>query len=256
MIDYKSFSNTGVKLLRDCGIEVSREEEIEMFRAYKTESDQATKECLRDKIVRCYLRFVIYVAKGYSNYKSDLDDLICEGNIGLLNAIEKFDHDAGKKFITYAVWYINQRILKFLSADALIYIPNEVNSKYLKESKMEDFNPTDTMLDIHMTKNNISLDAPIESDDGHQTIGDLIPDSEHDSDTEEHNRYMVGEFMSTLNESDNELISMIFGINQEPISELDLAKKRDITKEGVRLAKIAALKKLKTASVRMNLKNM
>ena len=89
---------------------LSHEEEIEL--ALKA---QAGDKYAKDKIVNSNLRFVVKVAKKYQNHGLELTDLISEGNIGLLNAIEKFDVSKGYHFISYAVWWINQSILKAIS---------------------------------------------------------------------------------------------------------------------------------------------
>jgi len=86
---------------------LSREEENDLALKAKN-GDKAAK----DKIVSANLRFVVNVAKKYQNHGLDLVDLISEGNIGLLTAIEKFDVDKGYHFISYAVWWIRQSILK------------------------------------------------------------------------------------------------------------------------------------------------
>ena len=86
---------------------LSREEEDKYARA-AAKGDRLAKE----KLIRANLRFVVNVAKKYQNQGLPLPDLISEGNIGLMNAIEKFDVDRGYHFISYAVWWIKQAILK------------------------------------------------------------------------------------------------------------------------------------------------
>ena len=86
---------------------LSREEEIELAQK-AAQGDEAAK----NKIVNANLRFVVNVAKKYQNHGLDLLDLISEGNIGLLTAIERFDVSKGYHFISYAVWWIRQAILK------------------------------------------------------------------------------------------------------------------------------------------------
>ena len=89
---------------------LTREEEIELCEKAK-KGDKAAK----DKIIKANLRFVVKVAKKYQNHGLDLTDLISEGNIGLITAIEKFEPERGYHFISYAVWWINQSILKAVS---------------------------------------------------------------------------------------------------------------------------------------------
>jgi RNA polymerase primary sigma factor len=86
---------------------LTREEEITLSQKAKN-GDKAAK----DKIVTANLRFVVNIAKKYQNHGLDLTDLISEGNIGILTAIEKFEPSKGYHFISYAVWWIRQSILK------------------------------------------------------------------------------------------------------------------------------------------------
>ena len=86
---------------------ISHEEEVEL-----AQKAQAGDKAAKDKLVNSNLRFVVNVAKKYQNHGLDLTDLISEGNLGLLNAVEKFDASKGYHFISYAVWWIRQSILK------------------------------------------------------------------------------------------------------------------------------------------------
>ena len=89
---------------------LTREEEVELCEKAK-KGDKAAK----DKIIKANLRFVVKVAKKYQNHGLELTDLISEGNIGLMTAIDKFEPERGYHFISYAVWWINQSILKAVS---------------------------------------------------------------------------------------------------------------------------------------------
>ncbi|MBQ9239158.1 MAG: sigma-70 family RNA polymerase sigma factor, partial [Treponema sp.] len=86
---------------------LTREEEIEL-----AQKAQAGDKFAKDKIVRANLRFVVTVAKKYQNHGLDLLDLVSEGNIGLMTAVDRFDVSKGYRFISYAVWWIRQAILK------------------------------------------------------------------------------------------------------------------------------------------------
>ena len=86
---------------------ISHEEEIDLAK-----KAQAGDKAAKNKLVNANLRFVVNVAKKYQNHGLDLTDLISEGNIGLLTAVEKFDVSKGYHFISYAVWWIRQSILK------------------------------------------------------------------------------------------------------------------------------------------------
>lgn len=115
---------------------LSAEEEVELFRRYREENSREARE----KIINSNLRLVLTIAKQHSRSTIGLNDLIEEGNIGLITAVEKFDPTIGVRFGSYACWYIKENILKFIKTDGTIqkgvYISDtqskikEVNDKY------------------------------------------------------------------------------------------------------------------------------
>lgn len=115
---------------------LSEEEEIELFRRYREEKSEKARE----KIINSNLRLVLTIAKQLSRSTIGLNDLIEEGNIGLITAVEKFDPTIGVRFSSYACWYIKESILKFAKTDGTIqkgvYISDtqskikEINNKY------------------------------------------------------------------------------------------------------------------------------
>ena len=116
------FEKSAIELyLKDIDKEslLSREEEVKLLRRIKTRNDKNSK----DKLIRGNLRFVVNVAKKYQNLGLPLIDLINEGNLGLITAVKRFNPESGYHFISYAVWWIRQSILKALAEKYIEPIP-------------------------------------------------------------------------------------------------------------------------------------
>lgn len=179
--------------------EISREqpltpaEEIELAIRVKNADPEAL-----DKFLRANLRFVVSVAKKYQNHGLSLEDLINEGNIGLIKAAKRYDETRGFKFISYAVWWIRQTILQAISEYArLVRLPLNVVGNINKISKAKadferDFErePTEEEIEEILRNENIdldlarqlrekplSIDSPITRDNS-STLQDIIPGQE------------------------------------------------------------------------------
>ncbi|MCK4234286.1 RNA polymerase sigma factor RpoD/SigA, partial [candidate division WOR-3 bacterium] len=161
---------------------ISREEEIELAKKIKKGSKKSI-----EKLVESNLRFVVSIAKMYQDYSVPIMDLINEGNIGLLTAAKKFDEKKGVRFISYAVWWIKQAILKTIAEQTrIVRLPLNQKQKIKNISKMREklkhkgggIEPTEEEIAkalslkteevkraISMAKQDISLDAPIKSTD-------------------------------------------------------------------------------------------
>ncbi|MBQ4330872.1 MAG: RNA polymerase sigma factor RpoD/SigA, partial [Spirochaetaceae bacterium] len=177
---------------------LSREEEVELA----TRAAQGDK-IAKDKIVQANLRFVVNVAKKYQNHGIDLLDLISEGNIGLMTAIDRFDVTKGYHFISYAVWWIRQSILKAICEKSrMIRLPlNRANElvqieqarKAVAGDKSEDEEITQVAQMLGMTSQHVrelitisrdmvSLDTHIGvGEESSATIGDNTEDSRYQS---------------------------------------------------------------------------
>lgn len=235
---------------------LSHEEENEL--ALKA---QKGDKMAKDKIVKSNLRFVVNVAKKYQNYGLDLVDLISEGNIGLLTAVEKFNPSKGFHFITYAVWWIRQCIMKAVCEKGrAIRLPmNRVNEllqiqkaqKSLRGKKTEEQEIAAVAKMVNMDESHVrdlleisremtSLDAPVEGKDGDNgTVGDFITDEKY-SNVDEN---LLHEFMSedinrvlgTLKPNEEKIIRMRYGIGgQKPLSLAQVGAKFNLTKERIR----------------------
>ena len=213
---------------------LSREEETSLaLRA--ADGDKEAK----DKIVSANLRFVVSIAKKYQNNGLDLLDLVNEGNIGLLTAIERFDVSKGYHFISYAVWWIRQAILKAISEKTkMIRLPlNRVNElmqiekarKELSGGKSEEeelrevaemvyMKPEQVKELLAISRDLLSLDSTIRFDSSDSTtIGDIVEDGRYESPEEvavyENMKDEIDEVMQTLTERERDVLAYRFGLN-------------------------------------------
>ncbi len=255
---------------------LSREEENHYARL-AAQGDKAAKE----KLVNANLRFVVNVAKKYQNQGLPLADLINEGNIGLMNAIERFDVEKGYHFISYAVWWIRQAILKAISEKArMIRLPlNRANElvqidkarKELQVGKAEEPEIDEiadaTMMDkdhvanlINISQDLVSLETPVYADKGASQLGDFIEDRDYrapeDVAMDNSLRDDINKVLKTLSEKEAEIIQYRYGLNgRTPLSLKDIGDKYNLTKERIRQIEKKAIKRLQHPSRSMHLES-
>ncbi|MFW5712248.1 MAG: sigma-70 family RNA polymerase sigma factor [bacterium] len=255
---------------------LSREEENHYARL-AAQGDKDAKE----KLVNANLRFVVNVAKKYQNQGLPLADLINEGNIGLMNAIERFDVDKGFHFISYAVWWIRQAILKAISEKArMIRLPlNRANElvqidkarKELQVGKAEepeiDEIAAATMMDkdhvanlINISQDLVSLETPVYADKGASQLGDFIEDRDYRAPEEvamdNSLKDDINKVLKTLSEKEAEIIQYRYGLNgRTPLSLKDIGDKYNLTKERIRQIEKKAIKRLQHPSRSMHLES-
>lgn len=222
----------------------------------------------KNKLITGNLRFVVSVAKQYQGQGLSLDDLINEGNLGLIRAADKFDVDKGFRFISYAVWWIRQSILQALSEQSrTIRLPmNQVrlSSKIIKTiQEFEQENerkPTDEELEdliglpinkIHkiINSNNkmVSLDTPL-NDDEEGTLIDIIPNNTPKTDEsliQDSNKMELNFIINKLSNREQDIIRMYFGLTGKTFTLSEIGDKFGITNERARQIKEKALDKLK-----------
>lgn len=235
---------------------LSHEEEIELAK-----KAQNGNKVARDKIVNANLRFVVKVAKKYQNHGLELVDLISEGNIGLLNAIEKFDVSKGFHFISYAVWWINQSILKAVSeksrairlplnrANELVRIEHARKVIGGNKSEQQEYEEIGTMLNmepahvremIAISREMVSLDAEVNnSENDHTLIADFQEDDMYSRPEEKAIDLAMCEdieaVLSTLRPNEADVIRMRYGLNGlKPMSLKEVGDKCNLTKERIR----------------------
>ena len=235
---------------------LTREEEIELSKKAKKGDKVA-----RDKMIKANLRFVVRVAKKYQNHGLDLTDLISEGNIGLINAIEKFEPSRGYHFISYAVWWINQSILKALSeksrairlplnrANELVrieYASNLINGTLSETEEIEQISqmlnmPESRVRELLAISNGpISLDSKASSSESdNSVVGDYFEDETYDRPDEatmqKALKHDMNKILDTLKPNEAKVIRLRYGLNgYKPMSLQEIGEECNLTKERVR----------------------
>ncbi len=246
---------------------ISAEEEVSLSGLIK----QGDKKAF-DLLVKANLRFVVSVAKQYQYQGISLSDLINEGNLGLMKAARSFDASRGFKFISYAVWWIRQHIVKALAEDGrMIRLP--LNKIYLErhikktgimleqklertasieelaeELNMEEVNITDS---LSTGEKHLSLDAALTGNEENSML-DLLEDPNAASTDQEINftaslKVEIDRSLQLLSDRQRETVCYFFGIGVDhPLSLEDIGLKFNLTRERVRQIRDKAIGKLKT----------
>jgi len=228
----------------------------------------------REKMIKANLRLVVKIAHDYANFGLPLLDLISEGNIGLVKAVERFDPAKGGKLSTYAAWWIKQSIKRALANQSkTIRLPVHLVDKIarMRRVAMEleealERPPTDEEIayEMEMPVNKVahlksvsvrpaSLDAPVGDEDGTE-FGDLIGDENSINPLENlHNKNVINDLNSLIDELDpreSEIIRLRFGLNGEKPKTLEeVGELFEITRERVRQLQNMALTRMRKALV-------
>ncbi len=245
---------------------LTREEENELAIRAKAGDKEA-----KDRIVKANLRFVVKIAKKYQNHGLDLTDLISEGNIGLLTAIDRFDVDKGYHFISYAVWWIRQAILKAVCeksrmirlplnrANELVQIEktrkvitgNRSDEEEIAEiAEILDMDPAHIRDILNISREMISLDATVRHNDSESaTVGEFIQDTMYaDPEVEVIAGSMkddIDDVLETLTPKEAEVIRYRFGLDgREALSLKEVGDRFDLTKERIRQIEKKAIRRL------------
>ena len=237
-------------------IDVQREYEIFILLKDK-ELPKAERKKYVDELIRGNLRFVISVAKMYQNQGMDLLDLISEGNIGLMKAIERFDITSGFKFISYAVWWIKQSIMAAITEySRVIRVPANVvqDAQKAKKHKLDE---EDRYL-IEYSENVLvgipsTVDLFKEINEDGDTLIEVIanPNSEDPMNllnTTEEIKKKMKYMLNILDERERAIIEGYFGLTGIEKNLDDLGEEFGCTKERIRQLKDKALKKLRNES--------
>lgn len=216
------------------------------------EVSQKEKEKIHQELLEGNLRFVITVAKQYQNQGLDLGDLIAEGNIGLMKAINSFDWTKNLRFISYAVWWVRQSILQSLNEHSrTIRIPVNVVQDLHKEKKRVEKTGENIGDRFANLPSVINLETEI-NEDG-DTLIDLIENKDSlrpDHSFETGNQLKDGllNILSVLDEREKCIVLDYYGLSGTPRTLEDIGNEFNLTKERVRQIKEKALRKLRNES--------
>ena len=245
---------------------LSKEEEKELAEKIADGDKKA-----REKLIQSNLRLVVSIAKSYQNNSIPLLDLIQEGNIGLIKAVDKFNPELGYRFSTFATWWIKQTITKALTVQSrAIRLPHNMVEKCLKITKAKDKyfqenNQMPTTAEIaqitnieerhiktleNYHKEVLSLDIPVD-EENRVSFGDTLEDTDKLGSPmrnlmDEANKEIVQQVLCTLSEKEKEIITMRFGLNGTDSRTLeDIGKEWGVTKERIRQIETKAMIKLR-----------
>ncbi len=246
---------------------ISTDEEVELAQKIHKGDQRAL-----NKLVRANLRFVVSVAKQYQNQGLSLNDLVNEGNIGLVKAAQKFDETRGFKFISYAVWWIRQSILQAISEQSrIVRMPlNQVGfqSKLSKaivnfEQENERRPSVQELADILETDEEkvrealgtngkkVSVDAPFQDEESGSLIDIMTDETAPTTDNKMERESLSKDLdaaLGTLSDRERQVLKMLFGIGCNEMTADEGANTLSLTRERVRQIKERALKRLRESN--------
>lgn len=243
---------------------ITPDEEVELALRVK-----AGDESARNQLIEANLRFVVSVAKQYQGHGMELTDLINEGNIGLMRAVQKFDATRGIKFISYAVWWVRQQILQAISEQSrMVRLPqnqigliSKLNSQSAFFQQSEGREPSAEELAqitgipvgkvrtaLGLSGRHVSLDSPLGEDDDAGTLLDVkadenSPAADETSDRESLSKE-IGDALLLLTPRERNIVKWAFGIGCSEMTLDEIGDRLDLTRERVRQVKDKAVRKL------------
>lgn len=199
---------------------LTKKDEYSLIESYRNNNDIIA----RNKLVTSNLKFVVDIAKKYKGRGLPFGDLVSEGNMGLMHAIEKFDEKRNNKIISYSVWWIRQYIKDAISKNNLLP-PSDLPTDNSSDAIMED--------DLACDENNTYNSLPFIDNNNH------IENNEHIE--------IINNLLTCLNKREQEIIISYFGLkNSKELTLEEIGKKYNLTKERVRQIKEVAMKKMRS----------
>ncbi|MCY1152152.1 MAG: RNA polymerase sigma factor RpoD/SigA [Sphaerochaetaceae bacterium] len=254
---------------------ITHEEEVELFNKIKKGDLRA-----RNKMIESNLRFVVKIAKKYQNQGLPLADLIDEGNIGLMTALDKYDVDKGYHFISYAVWWIRQSIMKAINEKSrAVRLPLNRSNELLQIQKAQknlmhkfgeepsvdmlaqatNLEPTIVKTLVSVSKDMVSLDAPVFKDNETSNIGDYIESDLASPDQQVMETLMredINEALDQLSDKEKDIIEHRFGLNNKSQMSLkEIGEIYNLTKERIRQIEKRAIQKLHNTEIHRSLES-
>ncbi len=224
----------------------------------------------KNQLIQANLRLVVSIAKKYNNRGLDFKDIIAEGNIGLIKAVDKFEYSRGYKFSTYATWWIRQSITRAIADQGrtiripvhMIEMMNKINKTIKELTNRNGFDPTISDVAKHMNlpeekirkvwrsaRETISLETPIGEDEDSQ-LQDFVEDprtlSPEDFTAKQNMAEIIRDLFSGLTPREEKVIRMRFGIGETEVYTLEeIGKEMGVTRERIRQIEAKAVLKLK-----------
>ncbi len=255
---------------------VTPEEEVILAQKIR-QGDQAALE----RLVSANLRFVVSVAKQYQNKSLSLNDLINEGNLGLVKAAQRFDESKGFKFISYAVWWIRQSIIKALAEQSrLVRLPSnklgslmkinkafsDLEQQYEREPSPEelaaflDVKPEEIENTLGISGTHVSFDAPFQEGESNSLL-DVIEDgnaemADRKMDYQDSLKRETELSLASLSKTQRDVIRLHYGLSgNEAMSLDDIGESLNLSKERVRQIRDQAITKLRSSTRSKSLKS-